>query len=84
MAYIPIRRAGSTGRCNTIQCIDSTVLLRENPLSICTRLKPSQGSILPGLALASEFSSCFQCQAGSSLVLHPPIEITRVIGHLRG
>jgi len=26
----PTNRAGSTGRCNTIQCVDSTMLPREN------------------------------------------------------
>jgi hypothetical protein len=29
-----------------------------------------------GLTTAGDFGFCFQCQAGSSLVLHRPIEIT--------
>jgi hypothetical protein len=33
--------------------------------------------------LACDFNSCFQCQAGSSLVLRRPIETTRVTGHLK-
>jgi hypothetical protein len=35
----------------------------------CTRSKPSQGSVPAGLTLASDFSFCFQCKVGSSLVL---------------
>jgi|SRR5271156_46069 hypothetical protein len=66
--------ASSTGRRNTIQCTDSTMLARENHLFGCTRSKPSQGSVQAGLALASDFSFCFQCQAGSSLVLRAPVE----------
>jgi hypothetical protein len=38
-----LKRASSTGRCNTIQCIDSTLLARENQLFGCARPKPSQG-----------------------------------------
>ena len=44
-----------------------------------TRSKPGQGSVLDGLALASDFGFCFQCQAGSRFVLHRPIEITAFI-----
>jgi hypothetical protein len=47
-----------------------------------TRSNPSQSSVSPGLTLASDFGFCFQCQAGSSLVLHRPIEITALIRHL--
>ena len=76
---LPVNAASSTGRCNTIQCIDSTMLLREKHLFGCTWLKPSQGSIPVGLDLASDFGFCFQCQAGSSLVLRRPMEITALI-----
>jgi hypothetical protein len=75
----PVRAASSTGRRNTIQRIDSTMLARENQLFGCTRSKPGQGSFPDGLTLASDFGSCFQCQAGSGLVLHRPIEITALI-----
>jgi len=78
---LPVSAASSTGRCNTIQCVDSTMLPRENHLFGCTRSKLSQDSVPVGLALASEFSFCLQCQVGSSLVLHRPIESTRVIGN---
>jgi hypothetical protein len=77
----PANAASSTGRCNTIQCIDSTMLARENHLFGCTRSKPSQGSVPAGLTLMSDFSFCFQCQADSSLVLRRPIEITAFIRH---
>jgi hypothetical protein len=36
-----VNAASSTGRCNTIQCIDSTTLARENHLFGCARLKPN-------------------------------------------
>src|SRR5580692_10327290 len=49
---------------------------RENHLFGCTRSKPSQGSVPTGVALASDFSFCFQCEVGSNLVLHRPIETT--------
>jgi hypothetical protein len=52
------------------------MLARENHLFGCTRSKPSQDSVPARLTLASDFSFCFQCQAGSSLVLRRPIEIT--------
>jgi hypothetical protein len=71
-----ISRASSTSRCNTIHCVDSTMLARENHLFGCPRSKPSQSSVPTGLALASDFGFCFQCEAGSSLVLRRPIEIT--------
>ena len=73
-----LQLASSTGRCNTLQYVDSAMLLRENHLFGCTRPKPSQGSVLAGLTLASDFGFCFQCQAGSSLVLRRPIEITLI------
>ena len=47
-----------------------------------TRSKSSQSSAPAGLKAASDFGFWFQCQAGSSLVLHRPSEITRVTGHL--
>jgi len=56
------------------------MVLRENPLFICTRSKPSHGSVPAGLALASEFGFCFQCKVRSSLVLRRPIETARVTG----
>src|SRR5277367_6065009 len=73
---VSITRASSTGRCNTIQCVDSSMLPREDRLFGFTWTKPSQGSVPAGLA--SYFGSCFQCQVGSSLVLRRPIEITRL------
>jgi hypothetical protein len=48
----------------------------------CTRSKPSQGSVPDGLAPASDFSFCFQCQVGSSLMLRRPIETARVTGRV--
>ncbi len=72
----PVSAAISTGRCNTIQCIDSEVLARESHPFACTRSKPSHSSVPAGLTLASDFGFCFQCQASSSLVLRRPIEIT--------
>ncbi len=78
----PVTAASSTGRCNTIQCIDPTMLARENQLFGCGRLKPSQGSVPASLTLTSDFGFCFQCQEGSSLVLRRPIEITALITHL--
>src|SRR5580658_2489818 len=80
----PVSAASSTGRCNTIHCIDSTMLARENHLFGCTWSKPSQSSVPAGLALVSDFGSCFQCQAGSSLVLRRPIEITALTRHADG
>src|SRR5271156_3958353 len=72
----PVTRASSTGRCNTIQCVDSAMLPREYRLFGCTRPKPRQGSVPAGLTLASDSGLCFQCKGGSSLVLRRPIEIT--------
>jgi hypothetical protein len=37
VGQFPVTAASSTGRCNTIQCIDSTMLARENHLFGCTR-----------------------------------------------
>jgi DNA-binding winged helix-turn-helix (wHTH) protein/tetratricopeptide (TPR) repeat protein len=76
--------ASSTGRCNTIQCIDSTMLALENHLFGCTRSKPSQCSVPASLTLASDFGFCFQCQALSSLVLRRPIEITTYYSNVIG
>jgi hypothetical protein len=56
------------------------MLAWENGLFGRTWPKPSQGSVPAGLTLASDFGSCFQCQAGSSLVLRRPIEITHFTG----
>jgi hypothetical protein len=79
----PVTRASSSGRCNTIQYIDSTMLARENQLFGCARLKPSQGSVPAGLTLASDSSARFQCKVDSSLVLRRPIEITRLTRHVK-
>jgi hypothetical protein len=57
------------------------MLAREHHPFGCARLKPSLASVPAGLTLASDFSFCFQCQAGSNLVLRRPIETTRLIGH---
>ena len=59
------------------------MLPRENHLFGCARRKPSHGSVPVGLALASDFSFCFQCKVGSSLVLRRPIEITAVTGQVK-
>jgi hypothetical protein len=75
-----VNAASSTGRCNTIQCIDSTMLAWENHLFGCARPKPSQGSVPVGLTLTSDLGICFQCQVGSCLVLRRPIEITGLTG----
>jgi hypothetical protein len=56
-----LNAASSTGRCNTIRCINSAMLLRENHLFGCTRPKPSHGSVPAGLTLAGDFGFCFQC-----------------------
>jgi hypothetical protein len=81
-ATSPVRAAGSDGRRNTFQCIDSAMLPGENHLFGFTGPKPSQGSVPVGLTLASDFGFCFQCELGSSLVLRRPIEITPLTGHL--
>ena len=77
----PINAASSNGRCNTIQCVDSTMLPRENHLFDGTRSKPTQDSVPADLTLASDFGFCFHCKAGSSLVLHRPIETTVLTGN---
>jgi hypothetical protein len=51
------------------------MLPRENHLFGGARPEPSQGSVPAGLALASDFSYCFQYKVGSSVVLRRPIEI---------
>ena len=58
------------------------MLARENQLFGCTRSKPSQSSGPAGLTPASDFGFRFQCHAGSSLVLRPPIEITAQTGQV--
>jgi hypothetical protein len=80
-ALCPISRASSSGRSNTIQCIDSAKLARENHLFGCVRSKPSQGRGPAGLTLVGDFSFCFQCK-GASFVLHRSIETTRVTGRV--
>ena len=50
----------------------------ENYLFSATEPKPSQDSIPAGVSLAGDFGFRFQCDADSSLVLRPPIEITRL------
>jgi hypothetical protein len=59
------------------------MLPREKHLLGCSRPKPSQVSVSTGLTLASDFSFCFQCQVGSSLVLRRPIGTTAVTGKVR-
>ena len=59
------------------------MLVRENHLFGSTRSKPSQSSVPAGLTLPSDSGVRFQCQAGSSFVLHRPIEITAVIGEVK-
>ena len=66
------------GRCNTIQCVDSAMLPWEDHLIGFTWTRPSQASVLSELTFASDFGFCFQCKVGWSLVLHRPIETTRV------
>jgi hypothetical protein len=78
-----VSRAGSNGRRNTIQYIDSTTVAQENYLFGCTRSKPSQTGIPARLTLTSGFGFCFQCQAGSSLVLRRPIETTAFTGDVK-
>jgi hypothetical protein len=51
--------AGSNGRCNTIQCVDSTMLPKRTHLFGCTRSKPSQGSVPADLTLASDLAFVF-------------------------
>jgi|HubBroStandDraft_1064217.scaffolds.fasta_scaffold133563_2 hypothetical protein len=58
------------------------MLARENHLFGCTRSKPSQSSVPADLTPTSDFGFCFQCQAGPSLVLHRPIEITAQTGQV--
>jgi hypothetical protein len=54
----------------------STMLAREGQLFGWLPSRPSQSSVPAGLTLTSEFGFCFQCQAGSSSVLHRPVETT--------
>src|SRR5271156_4196225 len=56
-----INAASSTGRCNTIQCIDSPMLQRQDHLFGRTWSEPSQGSVPAGLTQPSNFGYCFQC-----------------------
>src|SRR5277367_471506 len=58
------------------------MLPRENQLCGCARPNATQGSVPAGLALACDFAFRFQCQMGSSLVLHRPIETTAVTGQV--
>jgi hypothetical protein len=58
------------------------MLPRKNRPFGCTRPKPSQGSVPSDPTPASDFGSCFQCQAGSSLVLRRSIEITPFCGRV--
>jgi hypothetical protein len=61
-----ITAAGSTGRCNTIQCIDSTMLPRKN-LSFWLYSLKSKPGLCSGLSNPSErFSLSFQCKVGSN------------------
>jgi hypothetical protein len=42
VGQVPIKAASSTGRCNTIRCVDSTLLPQENHLYGCPPSKPRQ------------------------------------------
>jgi hypothetical protein len=64
---------------NTLQCIDSTMLPRENYLFGCTRSKSSQGSGPADLTITSDFCFSFQCKVCLDLVLRRPIETTTLI-----
>ena len=44
---------------NTIQCIDSATLPRDNPLFDGAGPKPRQDSVPAGLTLAGNFGFCF-------------------------
>src|SRR5580658_7518644 len=57
-----ISAAGSTGRCNTIQCIESAMFAGENQRFGCARLKTSQASVPAGLTLTSDLGICLRCQ----------------------
>jgi hypothetical protein len=76
--------ASSTGRCNTIQRIDSSMLVRENHLFGCTRPKPSLGSLPACVTLASDVGFGFRRWVGSNFVLHRPVELAAFIRHLPG
>ena len=64
--------ASSTGRRDTIQRADSTMLARENHPYGRARLKLGQGSVPAGLTLASDLRCCFQWRVSSSLVSRRP------------
>ena len=55
----PITAASSDGRCNTLQCTDSAVLLGKRYLFGRPRSKPSQGCVLADLTLASDLAFVF-------------------------
>ena len=76
LGQVPISRADSDGRRNTIQPIDSTMLPSKKHLFGCTRSNPSQGSVLADLTIASDFAIRFQCYAGLCLLLRRPVETT--------
>jgi hypothetical protein len=76
----PVSAAGSNGRCNTLHCIDSTMLSSANYLFGRVQTKPSQVSVPVDPTTPRVFSFCFQCRIGLYLVLHRPIETTRVTG----
>jgi hypothetical protein len=59
------------------------MLPRENQLCGCARPNATRGSVPAGLALACDFAFRFQCQMGSSLVLHRPIETTALTGQVK-
>ena len=80
VGQFPITAAGSTGRCNSAECIDPGVLAQWQHLFRATRSKPSQGAVPGAPSLACDFSFCCQYQLGSSFVLRRPIEITALIG----
>ncbi len=76
--------SSSIGRCNAIQCVDSTMLPRKNDLFGGTRSRPCQGSVPARLASASDFGFCFSMHGGvraQSFVdplRPPPLSVTTV------
>jgi len=77
-----INAAGSNGRCNTIQCIDSTMLPAGEQSVWLYSVKTQPGQHFGWSGLVSDFGFCFQCVVGSSLVLRRPIETTALIVHV--
>jgi hypothetical protein len=58
-ATCPVSAASSTGRCNTLQRVDSIILPRGTDLFDCTWSKPSQDSVPADLAIPSNLAFVF-------------------------